>query len=361
MLIPTLDAAGPPEGPGTALHRSKSGQEIFADGLDFAGVSRSHAASAQTSAARAPQTMTTYPTSRDGRSRPETASAPSPTLSVPEPGQLWPTDQRLLALLAEHQVLTSGQLVSLAGLPERTVQHRLGRLCRVGLINRSRPPASIGTSPYRCWLTAFGAAAIGAKSPEPWSDDPVGVLATAALSDLWLAVRDHGPTVGVNLQGWRRLKVGVDYEDPSSGAARTLPVEAELTVSLDAIGGRQVAVLVVARAVDASVARVQAVLARFAAYLQAHHGLERRPVLALLVPTDRHAARLLGIVDGLAGAPAARRLSASARAAARERIVVGVIRPSRVALTTAPVWCSAVDGSWRCLPDVLAATAASCR
>ena len=305
--------------------------------------------------------MTTYPTSRDGRSRPETASAPAPTLSAPEPGRLWPTDQRLLALLAEHQVLTSGQLVSLGGLPERTVQHRLGRLCRVGLINRSRPPATIGTSPYHCWLTAFGAGAIGAGPPEAWSDDPVGVLATAALSDLWLAVRDHGPAVGVNLQGWRRLEVGVDYEDPSSGAGRVFPAEAELIVGLDAIGGRQVAVLVVARGTDACAARLEAVLARFAAYRDAHHAPEGRPVLALLVRTDRHAARILGIADGLARAPAARRLSPSALAAARERTVVGVTRPCRVALATAPLWCSAVDGSWRCLSDVLAATAGSCR
>lgn len=119
--------------------------------------------------------------------------------------------------------------------------------------------------------------------------------------------------------------------------------------------------LVVARAVDTSAARLQAVLARFAAYLQADHGPQRRQVLGLLAPTDRHAARLLGINDELAWAPAARRLSPSALASVRERIVVGVNQPSRVALATAPVWCSAVERGWRCLPDVLAATAGSCR
>ncbi len=282
-------------------------------------------------------------------------------MSVPEPGQLWPTDQRLLALLAEHQVLTSGQLVSLGGLPERTVQHRLGRLYRAGLISRSRPPATIGTSPYHCWLTGLGAAAIGARPPDAWSDYPARVLATAALSDLWLAVRDHGPAVGVTLQGWRRLEIGVDYEDQYTGATRTLPVEAELTVGLDTIGGEPVDVLVTSRTAEAPIPRVQAVLARFSAYRQAHHDPERRPVLALLVRTDRHAAKIADTIDELAGAPAARSLSPSALAAARELIVVGVIRPSRVALATAPVWCSAVDGSWRCLPDVLAATAGRCR
>ena len=162
--------------------------------------------------------MTTHPTSRDGRSRPKSrASVPPPTPSRPR--LPWPTDQRLLGLLAAHKVLTSGQLLALTGLPERTVQHRLGRLYRAGLINRVRPPATAGTSPYHCWLTGFGAAAIGAGPPEPWSDDPAGMLATAALGDLWLAVRDHGPEAGVHLQAWRRLEAGVDHETLSPAPA----------------------------------------------------------------------------------------------------------------------------------------------
>ena len=230
-------------------------------------------------------------------------------------------------------------MVSLAGLPELTVQHRLGRLYRAGLINRSRPPATIGTSPYHCWLTTFGAGAIGTGPPEAWSDDPAGMLATAALSDLWLAVRDHGAGAGVQLKCWSRLGAGVDYEDRLSSAARVLPVEAELTVGLDAIGGEPVDVLVSARTAEAPVARVQAVLARFAAYLQA------RPD------------PLLGIVEALADAPAARRLAPRALAAARQRIVVGVVEPRPAALATAPVWCSAAGRSLCPLTEVLAATA----
>ena len=101
-------------------------------------------------------------------------------------------DEVVLALLGTHEVLTSGQLVRLTGLPERTVQHHLGLLYRAGLVNRVRPPREVGTSPYHCWLTTFGAAAIGAEKPGARSDDPAGVQATAALSELWLAV----PTAG---------------------------------------------------------------------------------------------------------------------------------------------------------------------
>lgn len=62
-------------------------------------------------------------------------------------------DRRLLALIGEHEVLTSGQLVRLTGMPERTVQHRLGVLYRAGLVDRHRPQAAIGTCPYHVWLT----------------------------------------------------------------------------------------------------------------------------------------------------------------------------------------------------------------
>ena len=87
-------------------------------------------------------------------------------------------------MLGVHGVLTSGQLVRLTGLPERTLQRCLWRLHQAGLIGRFRPPRQVGTSPYHCWPTAFGAAAVGAEPPTPWNEDPGGTQAVAALSDL---------------------------------------------------------------------------------------------------------------------------------------------------------------------------------
>ena len=125
---------------------------------------------------------------------------------------LRPTGRQLVALLGTHEVLTSGQLVRLTGLPERTVQRHLGLLYRAGLVNRVRPPREVGTSPYHYWLTAFGAAFIGVEKPGPRSDDLAGVQATAALSELWLAVRDRGKGVGLELRCWRRLPSGLPYQ-----------------------------------------------------------------------------------------------------------------------------------------------------
>jgi len=125
--------------------------------------------------------------------------------AAPPHGTLRPADRQLLGLLCAHEVLTSGQLVRLTGLPERTVQHHLALLYRAGLVSRVRPPREVGTSPYHCWLTAFGAKAAGVENPPTWGEDAAGVLATASLSELWLAVRDHGEEIGLSLVRWRRL------------------------------------------------------------------------------------------------------------------------------------------------------------
>jgi len=157
---------------------------------------------------------------------------------------LRPTERQLVFLLGNHEVLTSGQLVRLTGLPERTVRHHLDLLYRAGLVNRVRPPREIGTSPYHCWLTAFGAMAVGAEKPGARSDDPAGVQATAALSELWLSVRDRGKGVGFDLVGW--LPSGLSYQDPPTGTIRELPAEAELIVMSGPPGGREMRLLVVA-------------------------------------------------------------------------------------------------------------------
>jgi len=138
----------------------------------------------------------------------------------------------LLGLLSERDVLTTGQLVRLTWLPERTVQHRLGQLHRAGLVNRCRPEVPVGTAPSHAWLTGVGAAAIGAGPPEPWSEDRASVQAMAALSDMWLGVRDRGSEIGLHLVGWRRLRDGLTWRDPGSDAVRQLPIDAELRVTL---------------------------------------------------------------------------------------------------------------------------------
>ncbi len=298
----------------------------------------------------------------DSWAEPTPSYPPSAAGSEAEPPLrvLRPTGSQLVALLGTHEVLTSGQLVRLTGLPERTVQHHLGLLYRAGLVNRVRPPREVGTSPYHCWLTAFGAAAIGAEKPGARSDDLAGVQATAALSELWLSVRDRGRGVGLELRGWRRLPSGLPYQDPHTGTIRELPAEAEMIVMSGPPGGREMRLLVVARTERVPASRLAAVLARFACFLAASSD-PSAPVLAVLARTPRVAERVLTTADTLGEAPAARHLEEEVIATARRRVVVGVVEPHPVGLSSEPVWATPADRRALRLLDVLVEHAGSAK
>ncbi len=248
-------------------------------------------------------------------------------------------------------MLTTGQLVRLTGLPERTVQHRLARLHRAGLVSRYRPEVPVGTAPYHAWLTTFGATAIGAGPPEPWSDDPAGLPAMAALSELWLGVRDHGCQVGLHLAGWRRLPDGLTWHDPGSDTVRQLPVEAELRVGL---GAEVVTALVGAHVERVPTVRVVAILARFAAYVAGRSATTLGPVLLVLARAERVAAAVLSACGQVGDTPVGRRLGRVALDAATGRVAVGVFEPRPAGLVTEAVWRTPVaPDEARRLVDVL--------
>lgn len=307
------------------------------------------------------------PMSKAVLSRPGSWAEPAPpypppasrTATAPPQRTLRTADRQILALLGAHEVLTSGQLVRLTGLPERTVQHRLGLLCRAGLLNRVRPPREVGTSPYHCWLTAFGAMAARVEEATAWSEDPSGVAATAALSELWLSVRDHAEEAELSLIGWRRLADGLAYRDPRTETPRAVPVEAELTVTIDSFAARTVTAPVAARVEGVPTVRLAVLLARFAAAGSSTGG----PALALavLARTPRVAEKVLTATDEVGDASAARRLDATALAAARKRVTVGVVEPHPVGLATEAVWSTPADRRPRRLVEVLAECGGSAR
>ncbi len=249
-------------------------------------------------------------------------------------------DRHLLTLLCEHQVLTTAQLVRLARMPERTVQHRLGVLYRAGLLSRYRPRAAVGTSPYHGWLTAVGADAIGTGPPEPWSEDLASVRTVAALSELWLDLRDHGPEVGLTLTGWRRLPDGLSYADPRTGADRRLGADAELGARL---GGIDVRALLFARIDRIPRARLGPVVTRWSAHLAAAASTTSPGLLIavlVLTRTERQRMTVLEAASGVSGAT--------------ERVAGGAAEPSAGALARDAVWRTAADPHDRRLADVLA-------
>ncbi|MDA8355624.1 MAG: replication-relaxation family protein [Actinomycetota bacterium] len=246
------------------------------------------------------------------------------------------TDRHLLALLGKHQVLTTTQLVRLAGVPERTVQHRLGILYRAGLVSRSRPRAAVGTSPYHVWLTAFGAEAVGAGPPEPWSEDPGGVRTVAALSELWFGLRDHGPAAGLTLAGWRRLPDGFSYRDPHTGADRCLAAGAELRVRLGAV---ELRALIFARVDRIPRARLGAVLARWDAYLAAPASASVPMAALVLTRTARLRAAVLDAARGVLGPI--------------DRVAAAAVEPDAGALAAEALWRMPADDHDRRLAEVL--------
>jgi Replication-relaxation len=88
-------------------------------------------------------------------------------------GRVTDRDRRLCRLLAEHRVLTTGQLTQLAFTHHNTAQDRLAILHRLGLVDRFRPHHTPGSAPYHYVLGPLGAALLAAHH----DPDPIPALA----------------------------------------------------------------------------------------------------------------------------------------------------------------------------------------
>jgi Replication-relaxation len=80
-------------------------------------------------------------------------------------GRLGDLDWRVCRLLADHQVLTTGLLVLLLGVPARTLQQRLALLTTLRVVERFRPhrPVGAGSAPFHYLLGEAGAAILAAN------------------------------------------------------------------------------------------------------------------------------------------------------------------------------------------------------
>lgn len=112
--------------------------------------------------------------------------------------------ERLLRLLDAHRVLTTGQLARLTAAPERTTEYRLARLAERRLVGRVRPARSRGSAPWHWWLTTTGARLVNgtACATEHRQPNPLFLAHTTAIAESYLALRDHGAAVGLELTGW---------------------------------------------------------------------------------------------------------------------------------------------------------------
>jgi hypothetical protein len=124
-------------------------------------------------------------------------------------------DRMLVRLVAEHRVLTTGQLCAVAFDSMITARHRLAVLERLGLLRRFRPHREVGSAPWHYLLGPVGAALLGAEDrdekrwlPQVRADRQLALVRSQRLGHLtganWLfaALARHARTSGGNLRRW---------------------------------------------------------------------------------------------------------------------------------------------------------------
>ena len=79
-----------------------------------------------------------------GRRKHPTAALPAGGQLTALAGRLGDLDWQVCRLLADHQVLTTGLLALLVGVPPRTLQQRLATLTSLRVVERFRPHQPCG-------------------------------------------------------------------------------------------------------------------------------------------------------------------------------------------------------------------------
>lgn len=130
-------------------------------------------------------------------------------------GYLTDRDRWLLDVLAEHQVLTTGQLTALAFPSPDVAQRRLLKLTRLHVLDRFRWHVPLGSQPWHYTLGTVGetlaAAARGVEAPRP-AEHRARITRLAAnprlshllgVNGLFVALAAHARTQrGCSLEAW---------------------------------------------------------------------------------------------------------------------------------------------------------------
>ena len=123
----------------------------------------------------------------------------------------------LLVLLNTHRVMTTDQLAQATDTPVRTVRYRLDRLAEHHLVDAHRPGREAGSAPRHWWLRPAGARLVAGTPAAAGKPSTMFVAHAATITGVWLAVRDHGPAVGVRLTGWTVDRAGWQEWEPTTG------------------------------------------------------------------------------------------------------------------------------------------------
>jgi hypothetical protein len=114
----------------------------------------------------------------------------------------------LLVLLDRHRVMTTDQLGRATATPDRTVRYRMERLGDAGLVECARPGRERGSAPRHWWLRAAGARLVTGSAPAEGRPSGMFVAHAAAITEVWLALVEHGPAIGIEVSGWLTDRAG---------------------------------------------------------------------------------------------------------------------------------------------------------
>jgi hypothetical protein len=266
-------------------------------------------------------------------------------------------DHDMLGLLQAHRVLTTPQLISLTGRPERTIDYRLTQLRKRSLVDRTRPYAASGSAPFYWWLTRTGARLVEGTSPAPGkgTPNPLFLRHTAAIAGLCIALTEVGPSLGFTPSVWRRDEDA--WEDWSSyrGPGRLRPdAYAELHLDVDDADGVAGAFIEVDFA-TMDQARLRAKVARHRRYCTETIWWDRHPCCPALLLVTTSEARVNHFLAGVErDRPRSSPYEREHSTHYNELVAACAAVASAGEAVTAPVWRAAVADAPMTLAQLLA-------
>ncbi|MBS1860991.1 MAG: replication-relaxation family protein [Actinobacteria bacterium] len=247
---------------------------------------------------------------------PRRRAAPTPPLSD--------LDQRILALLTRHRVITQNQLASLVPeVPTRTLRYRSARLADHRLAGRSRPYRERGSAPFHLWPTRRGEAlASGGPPPrggERREPNPHFLAHAAGLTEVYVAL---GTTLPEGFVLARFEREGEAREPFVAEVRRERAIAPDALIEItDAEGGPLLAFLELDMG-TMSHRRLRRKAAGYADYARAEAWRERHrfcPALLFLTTTGKRARSFLAAMENELGRDSLLLTCASDLARAPER------------------------------------------
>lgn len=234
---------------------------------------------------------------RDGRCR---GRAGSPGVAVARLGDL---DRDLLGVVSEQRVLSQTHLERLfPEVPIRTLRYRTHRLCRLGLLGRSRPYRERGSAPFHLWPTRRGDALVRGQPPprggERQQPNPLFIAHAAAVSELYVALATQRGEAGLKLRGFWREGEAREPFNARDGKRRALAPDALIALADER--GRELSGFVELDMGSMSHRRLSQKADLYASYFAVGAWRERHrfcPALLFLTISEQRTVRFLGAVN----------------------------------------------------------------